>query len=350
MPTHQPSLSHAMWPAPIVCAHTKPIHRGRKKMRLAFLGRMSRVAVALVPACTFCAGAAFAQAQGLQSAGPTDRANGFPRFYVDKAGVGLESCLDVLDPLDSCGLVGAGAVPDPTQPVVFPTNFPDEFFYWTANARIDGVGGGTSRADVTLALEGAFGNAAGTVVDGDQAVFARFRFRVTGGLIPFETYTLTYPSGVQTFTASATGTINFTDDQGCTATPPACNFTSVLTTTNAGPFLAWDATAPAPPAGFIGDPNVDHAITGSPFGTNFMRIDGPDVGGPGVNTVQQNLFAVTGKKFNGVGQAALVIDRTSYSRTAAGVMEVDLMVHAAKNGAVTAGAVGFPNTALTRDA
>jgi len=188
------------------------------------------------------------------------------------------------------------------------------------------------------------------VVDGDQAVFARFRFRVIGGLVPGATYTVTYPFGVKTFVASATGTINFTDDQGCTATPPACDFTSVLTTTNAGPFLAWDATAPAPPAGFIGDPKVDHAITGSPFGTNFMRIDGPDVGGPGVNTVQQNLFAVTGKKFNGVGQAALVIDRTSYSRTAAGVMEVDLMVHAAKNGAVTAGAVGFPNTTLTRDA
>ena len=318
-------------------------------MRLAFLGRMSRVAVALVPACTFGAGAAFADGQGLASAGPTDPANGFPTFYQDKTGRALEQCL-VVDPLDSCGLVGAGAVPDPTQPIVFPTNFPEEFFYWTANARIKPLAGNKSfRADLTVGLEGAFGNNAGTVVDGDQVVFARFRFRVNGGLVPGATYTVTYPFGVKTFVASATGTINFTDDQGCTATPPACDFASVLTTTNAGPFLAWDATAPAPPAGFIGDPNVDHAITGSPFGTNFLRIDGPNVGGPGVNTLQQNLFQVTGKLFDGVLQSALLIDRTSYSRTATG-MEVNLLVHAAKNGAVTAGAVGFPNTTLTRDA
>jgi len=122
---------------------------------------MSRVAVALVPACTFGAGAAFADGQGLASAGPTDPANGFPTFYQDKTGRALEACLDATDPLDSCGLIGAGAVPDPTQPIVFPTNFPQEFFYWTANARIKPLAGNKSfRADLTVGLEGAFGNAA----------------------------------------------------------------------------------------------------------------------------------------------------------------------------------------------
>jgi hypothetical protein len=36
--------------------------------------------------------------------------------------------------------------------VVFPTNFPDEWFYWTGNARIRLlVGSNSFRADLTLA-------------------------------------------------------------------------------------------------------------------------------------------------------------------------------------------------------
>ena len=120
-------------------------------------------------------------------------------------------------------------MPVPTAPVVFPTNFPDEWFYWTGNARILPFAG-ASRLDLTMALEGTFGGAGGRVTNGDQIVFARFRLRVTGGLTPGATYTVTYPFGVKTFVASATGTINFTEDQGCGLTPPACDFGSVLTT------------------------------------------------------------------------------------------------------------------------
>ena len=195
---------------------------------------------------------------------------------------------------DPCAI--AADVPVPGAPVVFPTNFPDEWFYWTGNARIRPlVGSNNFRADLTLALEGTFGGPTGAVVNGDQITFARFRFRVNGGLVPNATYTVTYPFGVKMFVASTTGTINFTEDQGCGATPPACNFASVLPTTNVGPFLKWDATAPAPPAGYIGDANVTHSVTGSPFATNFLRIDGPNVGGPGINTIQTNQFTVTGK-------------------------------------------------------
>src|SRR5437867_658512 len=54
--------------------------------------------------------------------------------------------------------------------------------------------------------------------------------------------------------------------------------------------------APLAPAGFIGDPGVDHAITAGPGG-NLFQIKGPNVGGPGVNVVSTNLFSLTGKKF-----------------------------------------------------
>jgi hypothetical protein len=319
-------------------------------MRRAFLNWAPPLAIVLAAACSLGAGEAFAQAQGLAGAGPADPGNGFPQYYQDKAGLALESCLDNVTPGDPCGILALGGLPNPTGPIVFPTNFPEEFFYWLGSARIRAVPGNNKlRADLTMGLEGAFGNPTGKVAAGDQIVFARFRFRVTAGLVPNTTYTVTYPFGVKTFVSSATGTINFTEDQGCTATPPACNFAGVLPTTNAGPFLKWDATAPAPPAGFIGNPAVDHPITGSPFGTNFLRIDGPNVGGPGINTVQTNLFSITGKAFNGVLQTALQIDRTSFARTAAGSSEVDLFAHSAGNAAITGIAAGFPTTTLSSD-
>jgi hypothetical protein len=297
----------------------------------------------------FNPGQALAQAQGLASVGPTDPGNGFPQFYQDKAGTALEPCLANLTVGDPCAI--AASLPAPGSPVVFPTNFPSEWFYWTGNARIKPlVGSNNFRADLTLALEGTFGNAAGTVNNGDQIVFARFRFRVNGGLVPNATYTVTYPFGVKTFVASATGTINFTEDQGCGLTPPACNFASVLPSTNVGPFLKWDATAPAPPAGFIGDANVTHSVTGSPFATNFLRIDGPNVGGPGINTIQTNQFTVTGKIFNGVLAAPLTIDRTSYAKATGVATEVDLFAHSVGTATIVASATGLPTTTLTKDA
>src|SRR5215471_2939737 len=311
----------------------------------------SRLIIVLAAASSLGAGEAFAQAQGLFAVGPTDPANGYPQYYQDHAGQALAPCLDTVTPGDPCGIVALGNFPNRLAPIVFPTNFPNEWFYWMASARIQPVGGNKSfRADLTLALEGAFGNTAGTVAPGQQITFARFRIRVTGGLVPGATYTLTYPFGVQTFVASSTGTIYFTEDQGCGApVPPACNFASVLPTTNAGPFLRWDATAPAPPAGFLGDPAVDHPIISSSFGTNFMRLDGPNVGGSGVNTVQTNVFSVTGKAFAGVLVTPLVIDRTSFARTAAGSSEIDLFAHSVGNATITASAAGIPTTTLSAD-
>ncbi len=43
-----------------------------------------------------------------------------------------------------------------------------------------------------------------------------------------------------------------------------------------GTFLK--AVAPAPPAGYIGDPNVEQTVTGGVNGQNFFRIEGPGIG------------------------------------------------------------------------
>src|SRR5262249_935771 len=234
------------------------------------------------------------QAQGLAAVGAVNPANGFPKWYLDKHGLQLGQCLDV-GAVDPCGLIAAGAIPNPALPISFPANFPVEFFYMRATGRIDGIGGTVNRADLGLALQGTF--AGGVVAPGNQIVFARLRLRVTGGLVPGATYTLTTPYGTQAFVAASTGTINFTSDQGCLAAPPACDFTLALPTTNVGPFLQWDPAASVPPAGYIGQPAIPHAIIGSPLGTNIFRLAGPSVGGAGVDVVETNLFRVTGKLF-----------------------------------------------------
>ena len=288
--------------------------------------------------------AAYAQGQGLAAVAPVDPANGFPQLYQDRTGQKLGPCLNT-SAANPCGL--AGTIPNPALPISFPNNFPSEFFYWNAVAVIKS---GNFRATLTMALEGTFGNATGAVVDGQQIVFARFRFRTTGGkLTPGATYTLTHPFGVKTFVAAADATINFTDDQGCTIAPPACNFGTVLTSTNVGPFLKWDATAPAPPAGFIGDGVTPHKITGSPFGTNFARLDGPNVGGNNKDTIQIDLFTVMGQISTASSPTPLTVDRTSFSRTVAGGSEIDLLAHTVGNGTLIATGTGIPNTTLTTD-
>src|SRR6266581_336580 len=256
------------------------------------------ISLAIVLCIALPAGLAFAQAAGLGAVGAVDPAHGFPKWYIDKNGLQLAPCLDA-GAADPCGLIAAGALPNPALPVVFPTNFPNEVFYNRATARIDGIGGGAFRADLGIALEGAFGGATLTVADGAAAeiVFARLRIRVNGGLVPGASYTATYPFGSQTFVATAAGTINFTNNQGCLAAPPACDFTLALANTNIGPFLQWDPAASVPPAGYIGQPAIPHAIIGSPVGTNIFRVSGPSVGGAGVNVVETNLFNVTGKIF-----------------------------------------------------
>ncbi len=237
------------------------------------------------------------QGSGLSAVGGVDPAIGYPKWYMDGSGLQLAPCLDTTAG-DPCLL--AGTFPNPGAAISFPGNFPDEFMYWLATADITGVGVNRSgTAILVLDVTGAFGGPTGTPADGAgaQIAFARFRLRVKNSLTPGATYTMTGPLGSQAFVADGTGTINFTDDRGCLVTPPACDFTLALNQPNAGPFLRWDATGPAPPAGFIGDPAILHPITGSPFGNNFFRLDGPNVGGLGVNTIQTNLFSVIGKIF-----------------------------------------------------
>jgi hypothetical protein len=206
---------------------------------------------------------------GLTTAGPVSPSNGFPDWYRDVNGVDLAPCDNAQDP--NCG--GAVPTPDPTAPTAFPDNYPDEFFYQQATA--DGlVSAGGNNVLAEFDLEGAF--ASGPVTQGDQIVFSRIRYKITGGLKPDTDYKVTHPYGTDTVHTDPGETSFFvTQDVGVAAG----DFNAALKG-RVGPFLRWDpAQTPAPPTGYVGDGVTPHRVIGSDLGTNFVRVTGPGIGG-----------------------------------------------------------------------
>jgi hypothetical protein len=117
--------------------------------------------------------------------GPVDSANGFPTWYSDGS-VKLQFCYEA----------GKGCLaepPDPNSPASYPDNFPEEAFWFAAEAS------GGNLGLYEAALEGAHTN--GPVEPGEQMGFGRLRFRLTN-LQPNQQYTITHPYGVHVRTGS----------------------------------------------------------------------------------------------------------------------------------------------------
>ena len=284
--------------------------------------------------------AATAQAD-LARVGPVDApsppGNGFPLWYQDLNGTVLDLCLPAgrpaenTDPqLTACLLTpfdAAGGLPPP--PYVFPSNFPEEIFYFRAVSNaLDTTGtvpgAAAKRAILVLALEAAFAN--GAPAGGDQVVFTRIR--VTAGVPEDGTYTVTHPYGTETFTDVQSGAGNrdiiFTQDVGIGA--PGV-FTGALSS-RVGPFL-FD---PANPNGvilagrsFLGDGLTLTNITGSPFGTNYFEMCGTRADGSSIilspvtaanpnGCARTDLFNLTGMLHVEPIGSPLTIDRSTYAR------------------------------------
>ncbi|MDP9694922.1 UNVERIFIED_ORG: hypothetical protein J2X79_002490 [Arthrobacter globiformis] len=226
---------------------------------------------------------------GPAGVGPLDPTNGYPYWYADGGDaakgldpVRLELCLDAQD----CPVIGIDY--DPSQPLAIPGNFPEESFWWSAESSLTMPGGESAR--LIMAQEAAFAGL-GSVAQGQQNGFARLRLRLDDG-VPGQQYTFTHPYGVEVLTADDRGRIRFTEDIGCMQQPCTWNEPS---NGRLGPYLRWDpAVAPAAPEGFIGDPNVEHAVVGSPKGTDYFQVSGPNGAGSAASA-RTDLFAVQGK-------------------------------------------------------
>lgn len=222
---------------------------------------------------------------------PNDDLTGFPFAYNDDGnGFSVGLCMD--GPAGHC--LGA-PVPHPADPYSVPDNFtPDaEAFYWRADAAFPPPFDNTIK--VLFAQEAAFANAAGDIVDGDQVTFSRIRFTsVPGSLEPDTWYRISHPYGEDDVQTSVQGQLKFSDDNGCLA--PPCNFATApqgrLTS-----LLLWDPSAPLPPAGFVGDPLIEHTVVGGPIRdtVTISKLTGKGGSTVGPPIVQTDTFFVTGK-------------------------------------------------------
>ncbi|PTU01396.1 hypothetical protein DBR45_17760 [Pseudomonas sp. HMWF031] len=254
--------------------------------------------------------------------GPYLPANGsFASWYQDTHGRTLDLCLSKAvssrvpsapgAPTYMCNLLPAPGIFDDTQPVVFPSNFPDEAFWFTGDGSIVDAARGIDLTYVS-AVEAAFSG--GDPVEGDQISFARIRIRVdvpTAG-----TYVITHPYGVEVFNVDTPGrrAINMTRDIGIGAPK---TYDGALKG-DVGPFLRsvngpYTETNPVTGSAeqFVGDPNLVEAFTGSPFNTNYIRIEGPN----GLD-LRTTVMAISGKLSTVTRPTPMITQRSTYSRTA----------------------------------
>ncbi|CAI8865863.1 Cadherin_4 domain-containing protein [Pseudomonas sp. IT-232MI5] len=268
-------------------------------------------------------GSAYAQLAAVDP-GPYTFATGkFPMWYQDNNLLSMELCQSraassrvaaTTPPAYMCILLAEPGIYDDAQPMIFPDNWPPEAFWFLAETTIADNAAGYGVDAYVAGIEAAF--ASENPADGDQQSFARIRIRVN---VPVAgTYTITHPYGVETVNVTAPGrrAINITRDIGIGA--PG-NFTGAVNGA-IGPFLRsvnGPYTEVNPDTGatetFVGDPNLNEAVTGSPFNTNFLRITGP------AGTIQSNVFSLSGKVLDNRQQTQVEIDRATYRRTAAGV-------------------------------
>ncbi len=315
--------------------------------------------LALLMLLTFGAPASEA---ALRDFGPIKLLGGFPAWYRDFNGIAVQQCLSrAVSPVPTPPAVTGPGLPicnilpnpdsippfDANLPITFypnpPTNynFPDESFYYSIgpDPNVFAFAAGKGRVVIVLALEAAF--SVGNPVPGDQVVFSRVRVYLTQG-VPNGNYKITHPYGVENLTVTG-GLLRYTRDIGLVG--PA--FSGPLAG-DMGPFFTWTvdpalvASGKQNPDGtlngldpvtnlpngdvFLGDFNIGHTFQGSPFGTNYFRVDGPvgsGIGGPGIDFIQSDLGLLEGWKYTTPIPSPLTIDRLTYRRdTLAGQIDI----------------------------
>jgi hypothetical protein len=246
----------------------------------------------------------------LVEVGPISPETGFPTWYRDSNGIRLEACYTLEDPL--CSAL-PDEIPNPEAPISFPDNFPGEFFYQMASAELPTSAG--PDVLVVMDLEAAF--AQEEAREGDQMVFGRVRIRAKD--VPDgQTWRVTHPYGIDQFTTSGGDGINMTEDIGTTPQAFGEAFRSRI-----GPFLRWDPdVAPAAPAGYVGDPSIEHEVIGSPYGTNFVLVERQEPDGTWTTIGETRQFSIQGRLATNSG---LDVQSATYSTDSRGNGFLDVL-------------------------
>lgn len=307
----------------------------------------------------------------LQDHGPSDPVLTWPLWYRDTNGLALGMCKST----------SAFCFPLKTDPAGFQGNIGPEIFYNLVEFK-----GATGTLTATGsdfeyrylgALEASY-IPGPTPTHGQETVFARIRITFNfNDPNKNGTYVVTHPFGVHTFTdVQATPKTNLIGAQAAnffTVDVPLAitgNFALALGGP-VGPFIQWDTDqatlVSAAGEQFVGNPVVPHTFTGSPFGTNFLEIQGP----PGSNldglepvdpvtgkaapsihdTLHIDLGNVVGQKWTNPIAEPLKIDAATLTRTTGptGINGIDIWATSSANQRLIATAPGMPSLQLFAD-
>jgi len=293
----------------------------------------------------------------LQAVGPISPATTIPTWYQDTTGKALAPCLDtnglcVLPPFD---LTFTG--PITTTGPITNANFPNEIFYFLADSTL-AVAGGKGQAILRLAFEASFLPPA-LVTPNGAITFLRINLKSMTGLTPNSIFTVTHPYGTFTFTSDGAGSARAAGNAAFRIEDLSAGVIDgyfpaglqAATNTHIGPFLVSAGglvVDPVTGTSYLGNPAVSTTVTGSPTGNNFFRISGPNIGGIGINTVQTNLFTLSGKLAPPPG-TPITITSATYSQSAtAGQVSVFATSNPTANLSVSG--AGFPTTTMLHDA
>ena len=229
---------------------------------------------------------------GNAAVGPTNPVNTFPDWYQDENGVRVGQCDDAANPKCVTSLFQG--------PTVWPTNYPNEWFYYLAQSSPFAVqdpvcGVNAKPMFVTMANEGAF---LGQIAPNQGITFGRIRIVSRGGLCPNTEYQITYPYGQTVIATDSLGAVKphaGTTDVGCLG--PPCDFSIAL----AAPVFEGFLQQTVHPDGYLGDPLAPSAVTGAPFtdadglAANYMKVQRIDNGVPGPAIGYTEQFTVSGR-------------------------------------------------------
>lgn len=301
----------------------------------------------------------------LQDRGPSDPNLTWPLWYRDTNGLAVGECLSQVPSPNTLAGGKPMCFPFAFNPAGFPGNIGPEIFYNMVGF-VDKNTGSDFHFRYVAGLEGSY-LPLGVPVHGTETVFARVRIGLNfNDPAKNGTYTVTHPYGVETFqNVKATNTLNlfgkgtaifFTADIPLAA---VMNFDGALKGA-IGPFVQWDvlqageSLTTADGTTFLGDPNFPHTFTGSPFGTNFIRIDGPlgaNLDGLGHNFIQINTATILGQVWSAPIAQALRIDSAYETRStgANGINSIDVWATSGPNEKLIVTGTSMPSLQLFPD-
>lgn len=296
--------------------------------------------------------------------GPSDPALTWPQWYRDTNGLPLGICKSQEPSPNAAAGNAPMCFPPAPDPDGFAGNIGPETFYNMVEFR-EKATGSDFRFRYVAGLEASY-LPLGVPVHGTEFVFARVRIALNfNDSAKNGKYTVTHPFGVEVFNnVKATNNQNLFGANAAVfwtsdiPLGPEMNFDGALAGA-LGPFLQWDTLQPGESltvngTTFVGDPNYAHTFTGSPYGTNYIRIDGPpgsNLDGLGNDFIELHDANILGQIWGAPIAQPLAINDAYKNRSAGvgGVNSIDVWATSSPNQKLILTGIGMPSLQMYPD-